>query len=54
MVSFTRLLAKRAGAGREQPRWFGNSVIYTFYKETDYMRPNLPAYPLVLKMRDDR
>lgn len=29
----------------------GNLVIYAFYKETDYMRPNLPAYPIVLKHR---
>jgi hypothetical protein len=29
----------------------GRSVIYCFYRDSDYMRPNLPAYPLVLKMR---
>lgn len=29
----------------------GSLVIYAFYKETDYMRPNLPAYPIVLKHR---
>ena len=29
-------------------------VVYAFYKRGDYMRPNLPAYPLVLKLRGGR
>jgi hypothetical protein len=32
----------------------GSSVVYTFYRDTDYMRPNLPAYPLVVKLRGER
>lgn len=31
----------------------GRSVIYCFYKNSDYMRPNLPAYPLVVKYRGE-
>jgi hypothetical protein len=30
-----------------------NSVVYAFFKRGDYMRPNLPAYPLVRKMRGE-
>jgi hypothetical protein len=30
----------------------GEEVVFAFYKEDDYMRPNLPAYPLVKKLRD--
>jgi hypothetical protein len=26
-------------------------VVYAFYKANDLMRPNLPAYPIVKKMR---
>ena len=29
----------------------GTSVVYAFYQSGDYMRPNLPAYPIVKKMR---
>jgi hypothetical protein len=29
----------------------GESVVWAFYKRSDYMRPNLPAYPIVKKMR---
>lgn len=31
----------------------GSSVVYAFYRPTDYMRPNLPAYPIVKKMRGE-
>lgn len=31
----------------------GRSVIYCFYKKSDYMRPNLPAYPIVQKYRGE-
>lgn len=45
-------LAKTKGAG-----WvgtctvIGSRVVYTFYKRSDVMRPNLPAYALVKKYR---
>lgn len=26
------------------------TVVYAFYRSSDYMRPNLPAYPIVQKM----
>lgn len=29
----------------------GESVVWAFYKSNDYMRPNLPAYPVVKAMR---
>ena len=32
----------------------GNSVVYAFYKRSDYMRPNLTAYPIVKKLRGER
>jgi hypothetical protein len=48
-------LAKIKGGGWKGTASVVNgSVIYTFYKDTDYMRPNLPAYPLVVKMRGQR
>jgi hypothetical protein len=31
----------------------GRYVVYSFYKGTDYMRPNLAAYPIVLKMKGE-
>lgn len=33
---------------------FGAVVVYAFYKRDDYMRPNLPAYPIVKKLRGER
>lgn len=29
----------------------GDNVVWAFYKRGDYMRPNLPAYPVVKKLR---
>lgn len=29
-------------------------VVWAFYKASDYMKPNLPAYPVVIKMRGSR
>lgn len=31
----------------------GRSVVYAFYKGTDYMKPNLSAYPIVKKLRGE-
>jgi hypothetical protein len=31
----------------------GRHVIYAFYKASDFMRPHLPAYPIVKKMRGE-
>lgn len=48
-------LAKTKGKGwRGTSTVVGRFVIYAFYKETDYMRPNLPAYPIVLKYKGSR
>lgn len=33
---------------------FGAAVVYAFYRPNDLMRPNLPAYPIVKKMRGER
>lgn len=30
---------------------FETSVVYCFYRADSYLRPNLPAYPVVKKMR---
>ena len=32
----------------------GTSVVYAFFKRSDYMRPNLPAAPIVLKLKGER
>ena len=29
----------------------GATVVFAFYRDSDYMRPNLPAYPIVKKLR---
>jgi len=48
-------LAKTKGRG-----WIGTStviggsVVYAFYMRSDLMRPNLPAYPIVKKMRGEK
>lgn len=31
----------------------GRTVVYAFYQNRDYMRPNLPAYPIVKKIRGE-
>jgi hypothetical protein len=46
-----QLAAEKGGHWKGTASVIGKSVVYCFYKETDYMRPNLPAYPLVLKLR---
>lgn len=32
----------------------GRKVVYAYYKKTDYMRPNLPAYPVVKAIEEGR
>jgi len=32
----------------------GQRVVYAFYKGSDYMRPNLSAYPIVVKLKGQR
>lgn len=29
----------------------GDTVVWAFFKRSDYLRPNLPAYPVVKKLR---
>jgi hypothetical protein len=29
----------------------GDAVVWAFYKKSDYLRPNLPAYPVVKKLK---
>lgn len=31
----------------------GKRVVYAYYRRTDYMRPNLPAYPIVRKLKGE-
>jgi hypothetical protein len=46
-------------AARKGARWRGTAVVvgrrvvYTYYKRDGYSRPNLPAYPLVKKLRGE-
>lgn len=49
-----QLATEKGGQWKGTASVVGHSVVYCFYKETDYMRPNLPAYPLVLKLRGQR
>lgn len=30
---------------------FASCVVFAFYKPNNFMRPNLPAYPIIKKMR---
>jgi hypothetical protein len=48
------LAGEKGGGWKGTASVVGNSVIYTFYKDSDYMRPNLPAYPIVLKLKGQR
>ncbi len=32
----------------------GHRVVYAYYKRGDYMKPNLPAYPVVKKLKGER
>jgi hypothetical protein len=32
---------------------FGRYVVYAFYRGSDFMRPNLSAYPVVQRMRGE-
>lgn len=41
----------KGGEWRATSVIIGTSVVFAFYKIGDYMRPNLPAYPLVKKLR---
>jgi hypothetical protein len=49
-----QLAAIKGGGWKGTASVVGSSVIYCFYKDSDFMRPNLPAYPLVLKMKGHR
>lgn len=46
-----QLAADKGGGWKGTATVIGRSVVYCFYRQTDYMRPNLPAYPLVVKLR---
>lgn len=49
-----------AAARAKGPQWhgtvkvIGNRVVYAYYRRTDYMRPNLAAYPIVTKMESEQ
>jgi hypothetical protein len=32
----------------------GNTVVWACWKASDYMRPNLPAYPIVKRMKGEQ
>lgn len=47
-------LAKTYGLGHKGTAVvIGKSVVYAFYQQSAYMRPNLPAYPIVKKLRGE-
>lgn len=46
-----QLAATKGGGWKGTVVVLGDSVVYAFYRDADYMRPNLPAYPLVRKLR---
>lgn len=48
------LASEKGGGWRATSVVVGKVVVYAFYKNTDYMRPNLKAYPIVQKMRGER
>lgn len=48
------LAATKGGGWRGTSTVVRDLVIYAFYRETDYMRPNLPAYPIVKKYRGEQ
>ncbi len=41
----------RGGGWRGTACVVDKAVVFAFYKDSDYMRPNLPAYPIVKKLR---
>lgn len=45
------LATTKGGGWRGTCTVIGRTVYYAFYKDTDYMRPNLPACPVVRKAR---
>lgn len=46
--------AKNKGDGwKATTTIIGHHVVYAFYRRTDYLRPNLQAYPIVRKMRGE-
>lgn len=49
-----RVVAERGGDWVVTTRVIGRRVAYAYYRRTDYMRPNLPAYPVVKKMETER
>jgi len=47
-------LAQKAGNGwKATTTVVGQNVIYAFYKGSDFMRPNLAAYPVVKKWKGE-
>lgn len=47
------LAATKGGGWLATSTVLRDCVVYAFYKRGDYMRPNLPAYPIVKKMRGE-
>jgi hypothetical protein len=45
------LALTKGGGWKGTATVLGTSVVYAFYKDSDYMRPNLSAYPLVKKLK---
>lgn len=48
-----QLAETKGGSWRGTVTVVGNTVFYAFYKRSDYMRPNLPAYPLIKKVKGE-
>jgi hypothetical protein len=48
-----RVATERGGGWRATTIVVGGTVFYGFFKASDYMRPNLPACPVVKKARGE-
>jgi hypothetical protein len=48
-----RLALQKGGGWKATTVIIGQDVVYAFYRMSDYLRPNLPAYPIVKKLRGE-
>lgn len=49
-----RITAEKGTTWRVTTLVRGRRVVYAYYRTTDYMRPNLPAYPVVKAIEEGR
>lgn len=48
-----QLAADKGNGWKASTSMIGSFVFYAFYRNTDYMKPNLAAYPIVKKVRGE-